>query len=101
MSEFSAAAFAGARGAGLRGLASLLDFRLVLPCWEAVAVAALCPMLLAAAVWNGFPLIFYDTGAYMLQSFGDKFVPERSPVFSLFILLGGGGISLWLVAILQ
>ena len=71
------------------------------PLSEAVAVIALCPIFLTAAFWNGFPFVFYDTGAYMFQGFADRFVPERSPVFSLFVRYGGGGVSLWLVAILQ
>lgn len=101
MSELSATAFVAERPRGVRRLAGALKMPLAEPMSETVAVAALCPLLLAAALWNGFPLIFYDTGAYMLQSFGDKFVPERSPVFSLFILFAGGGTSLWLVATLQ
>ncbi|HTK79589.1 MAG TPA: hypothetical protein VL286_04035 [Rhizomicrobium sp.] len=71
------------------------------PLREAVAILAICPILLGAALWNGFPLIFYDTGAYIFQSFGDRFVPERSPVYSLFIRWAGGGESLWLVASVQ
>jgi hypothetical protein len=101
MSELSATAFVGERPGGLRRFARAFDMPVAKPVWEALAVIALCPLLLAAALWNGFPLIFYDTGAYMLQSFGDKFGPERSPVFSLFILFAGGGISLWLVVLLQ
>jgi hypothetical protein len=102
MSEYSATAFVVGRRSRLRLLADAMwQWPLSQPLWEALSVALLCPLLLAAAMWNGFPLIFYDTGAYMLQSFGDKFVPERSPVFSIFILMGGGGISLWLVALLQ
>ncbi|HEY1962589.1 MAG TPA: hypothetical protein VGG69_09235, partial [Rhizomicrobium sp.] len=85
----------------LRQFARALDLPLAKPLWEAVAVIALCPLLLAAAFWNGFPLIFYDTGAYMLQGFGNKFVPERSPVFSLFLKYGGAAESLWFIAILQ
>jgi len=101
MSELSATAFVVERKGGLRRFAQALDLPLTKPLWEAAAVLSLVPFLLAAALWNGFPLIFYDTGAYMLQSFGDKFVPERSPVFSLYILFAGGGASLWLPVILQ
>jgi hypothetical protein len=101
MSELSATAFAGREESGTPRVALALRLPLANPVWEAVATFALCPLLLAAALWNGFPLIFYDTGAYMLQSFGDKFVPERSPVFSLFLKYGGGGESLWLLVILQ
>ncbi len=102
MSEYSATAFVVGPQSRLRRFASALwQMPLARPAWEAVAVVLLCPLLLSAAIWNGFPLIFYDTGAYMMQGFGDKFVPERSPVFSIFILTGGAGTSLWLVALLQ
>lgn len=102
MSELSATSYVVQRGGRLRQFARWLNaLSLSKPLWEAVAIAALCPLLLSAALWNGFPLIFYDTGAYMLQSFAGRFVPERSPVFSLFLLLGGGGISLWLVCLLE
>jgi hypothetical protein len=101
MSELSATGFVGRRRAGLHRLIRALELPIAKPIWEAVAVLALCPLLLGAAIWNGFPLIFYDTGAYILQSFGNQFVLERSPVFSLFILFAGGGTSLWLVAALQ
>lgn len=101
MSELSATAFAGREEGGARRAALALRLPLANPTYEAAATFALCPLLLAAALWNGFPLIFYDTGAYMLQSFGDKFVPERAPVFSIYLKYGGAGESLWLIAILQ
>jgi hypothetical protein len=71
------------------------------PIAEAVGVVALCPMLLAVAFWNRFPIIFYDTGAYILQGLGGAFLEERSPVYSLFLLLSGAAESLWLVALAQ
>jgi hypothetical protein len=101
MNELSATAYAIRGRSGLRPLVALWRLPLAASGVEALAIVALCPLLLGAALWNGFPLIFYDTGAYMLQSFADKFVPERSPVFSLFLKYGGGGTSLWLIAILQ
>jgi hypothetical protein len=33
------------------------------PLYEAFSVLLLCPILLSVALWNGFPIIFYDTGA--------------------------------------
>ena len=71
------------------------------PLHEALAVLLLCPILLSVAVWNGFPIIFYDTGAYMLQGLGHLFVPERSPIYSTFLSATGGATSLWLVAAAQ
>ncbi|HEY5337171.1 MAG TPA: hypothetical protein VIJ85_03120 [Rhizomicrobium sp.] len=68
---------------------------------EIIAVIGFVPLLLGVALWNGFPLIFYDTGAYVLQGLGRIFQPERSPVYSLFLSYGGGGVSLWFIAIIQ
>ena len=71
------------------------------PVSEVVSILALCPLLLSVAIWNGFPIIFYDTGAYMLQGLGHVFLAERSPVYSLFLSAAGARESLWLVAIAQ
>lgn len=85
----------------LRVLAEFLRLPLSQPIAEAAGFLVLWPMLLLAALWNGFPLIFYDTGAYIFEGFGERFVAERSPVYSLYIVLAGGGWSLWLVALAQ
>lgn len=71
------------------------------PLIEALSVLLLSPILLSVALWNGFPIIFYDTGAYMLQGFGHIFLAERSPVYSFFLEASGGRVSLWFVAIAQ
>lgn len=71
------------------------------PFFEVVSIVALTPILLSVAIWNGFPIIFYDTGAYMLQGLGHVFLAERSPVYSLFLEAAGARESLWLVAIAQ
>ncbi len=71
------------------------------PWAETLGVLLLCPILLSVAVWNGFPIIFYDTGAYMLQGLGHLFIAERSPIYSGFLSVAGGAYSLWLVAIVQ
>ena len=68
---------------------------------EAAAIACLIPLLLSVALWNRFPIIYYDTGAYVLQGIGGAFVEERSPVYSLFLRLAGGAWSLWFVAVVQ
>ena len=34
---------------------------------EAAAIVLTIPILLSIAIWNRFPLIFYDTGAYVWQ----------------------------------
>lgn len=71
------------------------------PAAEAAAVLLFVPLILSVAWWNGFPLIFYDTGAYIWQGLGRVFMAERSPVYSLFLSYGGAARSLWLIAILQ
>ncbi|MGH6872036.1 MAG: hypothetical protein ACREHE_11075 [Rhizomicrobium sp.] len=68
---------------------------------ESAAVALAVPILLSVALWNGFPIIFYDSGAYLLQGLGGAFVEERSPVYSLFLPLTLAPLSLWLTVIAQ
>lgn len=68
---------------------------------EAAAIAVSVLLLLTAAIWNGFPLTFYDTGAYLNEGLGDNFIVERSPVYSFFLRFGGAGHSLWWIAIIQ
>ncbi len=68
---------------------------------EAFVIAGLCLPLLMAAIWNGYPLIFYDTGGYLAQGLRGEFYVERAPVYSLFLRLSGGSISLWFSIILQ
>jgi hypothetical protein len=68
---------------------------------EISAISLLSAVFLYAALWNGFPFVFYDTGAYVLEGFGHFFVPERASVYSLFLLYVGGRASLWYVALAQ
>ncbi len=65
------------------------------------AVALLTPLLLGVALWNGFPLVFYDTGAYVAQGLAGAFFVERSPIYSLMLPASGAFISLWLTAAVQ
>jgi hypothetical protein len=82
-------------------LAGFLSLPLQHRAAEATAIALLCPILLSVAIWNGFPIIYYDTGAYLLEGIGHAFVVERSPVYSIFLFVAGGGWSLWAIAALQ
>src|SRR5580698_11468586 len=66
-----------------------------------VGVALLAALFLGVAWWNGFPLMFYDTGAYLDEGLSGAFLVERSPVYSLLLFFAGGGFSLWPVVILQ
>jgi hypothetical protein len=71
--------------------------------WAATALGLgiLSLMFLSVAVWNGFPLIFYDTGAYVLEGLGHVFLVERAPVYSELLFLAGGAFSLWPIVVLQ
>jgi len=86
---------------GWRGYARLPDAPLRHVRNEILAVALLVPVLMLAAIVNGFPIIFFDTGAYVLQGFERIFIAERSPVYSLFLVYAGGPESLWYVAAVQ
>lgn len=65
---------------------------------ELAAIVLMAPLFLYAAWWNGFPFMFFDSGAYVLEGFRRFFVPERSPVYSLFLDYAHGRQSLWFVA---
>jgi hypothetical protein len=64
-------------------------------------VAILAALFLGVAYWNGFPLMFYDTGAYLAEGLSGAFLVERSPVYSLLLRFTASGFSLWPVVILQ
>ncbi|HEY8699249.1 MAG TPA: hypothetical protein VIM02_16715 [Rhizomicrobium sp.] len=83
------------------GFAGFWRWPLSSPSGELAGILLLWPLLLIVSLWNGFPLIFYDTGAYIFEGFGNRFVAERSPVYSLFLVFTGGGWSLWLVVLVQ
>src|ERR1700692_3877239 len=83
------------------GISGLWNFTLGDIRGEAGAITLLIPLLLAAVFWNGFPLIYYDTGAYVFEGLGGHFMVERSPVYSLFLHYAGAGTSLWFIALIQ
>jgi hypothetical protein len=42
-------------------------------------------LLLVPAIWNGFPLLFHDSGAYFGRYFFDSLSPGRSAVYGFFL----------------
>jgi hypothetical protein len=58
-------------------------------------------LLLWPALYNGFPLIFSDTGTYISQVMERHLGWDRPPFYSLFLYLTGWGRSLWPPVILQ
>mgnify|MGYP000896396557 CR=1 FL=1 len=68
-------------------------------------------LLLAPALWNGYPLLQYDTGGYLARWYETYLVPSRSTVFGLYLHLGEGlhfwpqlilqaGCTLWIIGVM-
>ena len=53
-----------------------------------VAIVLIPLLLLAPALWNGYPLLQYDTGGYLARWYEGYLVPSRSTVFGLYLHLG-------------
>lgn len=53
-----------------------------------IAAAAIPILLLAPALWNGYPLLQYDTGGYLARWYEGYLVPSRSTTFGLYLHLG-------------
>ncbi|KIZ32962.1 MULTISPECIES: hypothetical protein [Rhodopseudomonas] len=54
--------------------------------WLAVLILPL--LLLAPALWNGYPLLQFDTGGYLARWYEGYLVPSRSTVFGLYLHFG-------------
>jgi hypothetical protein len=53
-----------------------------------IAAVAIPLMLIAPALWNGYPLLQYDTGGYLARWYEGYLVPSRSTVFGLYLHVG-------------
>ncbi|HTL81220.1 MAG TPA: hypothetical protein VL651_05925 [Bacteroidia bacterium] len=59
-------------------------------------------LLIAAAAWNGFPLLYSDTGTYIASGFEFQPPVDRPITYGIFLFLTSlGGVSLWLTIIFQ
>jgi len=67
----------------------------------AMELAGATLLLLLPALINGYPLVFPDTGVYILQAIEHAAVPERPPYYSHLILLIDLKLSLWPVIAMQ
>ena len=59
------------------------------------AAIAIPVMLVAPAIWNGYPLLQFDTGGYLARWYEGYLVPSRSTVFGLYLHFGQGS-SFWI-----
>ena len=55
-----------------------------LPAWSAALLVSL-GLLLAPALWNGFPIIFHDTGGYIARVLEGNLGPGRSYFYGAFL----------------
>jgi hypothetical protein len=68
--------------------------------WLAAGVGAVVLMLLPA-VWNGYPFMFYDSGAFIEMAVQGGFIAERSAFYGMFLSAFGPRFSLWPAMIAQ
>lgn len=66
--------------------------------WSVPLAAA---SLLWPAVWNGYPIVFADTGTYLSQAMHRYLGWDRPPFYSLFMLPLHAGVSTWPVVAVQ
>jgi hypothetical protein len=59
------------------------------------AIAYLVP-----AFVNGFPLVYWDTGGYLIAGVDDDYVPNRSSFYAWFLEYAGDQ-SVWLIVLIQ
>ena len=67
---------------------------------RALAVILSIVLLMAPALWNGFPLLQWDTGGYLARWFEGYLVPSRAVAYGL-ILNAGAPLAFWPVLLLQ
>jgi hypothetical protein len=65
-----------------------LRARVANPAWVWVSAVTIPLMLLAPALWNGYPLLQWDTGGYLARWYEGYLVPSRSTVFGLYLHYG-------------
>jgi hypothetical protein len=68
--------------------------------WLSVLAGAVL-LLLIPALWNGFPFLFYDSGAFINLATQGGFYPERSTFYAHFIGAFWPTISLWPAMVAQ
>ena len=66
----------------------ILSARRTSSAWVWVAALAIPLMLIAPALWNGYPLLQFDTGGYLARWYEGYLVPSRSTVFGLYLHFG-------------
>ena len=65
------------------------------------ALPAAAGLLLWPAAWNGYPMVFADTGTYLSQAIHRYLGWDRPPFYSLFMLPLHATVSTWPVIVAQ
>ena len=65
-----------------------IDGRLQALLAAGIAAVALALALISPALWNGYPLLQYDTGGYIARFYEGYLVPSRSTVFGYYLHFG-------------
>ena len=73
----------------------IIRARLTDQVWIWVAAVTIPLMLIAPALWNGYPLLQWDTGGYLARWYEGYLVPSRSTVFGLYLHFGEDS-SFWI-----
>src|SRR4051812_47846567 len=66
----------------------------------AAAIAVMLLGLLAPAIWNGFPLVYADTGGYLERAFTRTLDIGRSALYGA-VLASGISLEFWSIIIAQ
>ena len=74
---------------------------LAAPVKIALALTVATALLLAPAIWNGFPLVYYDSVDYLQLPFIWQMPIYRTAGYALVTILGRLAHSLWAVPLLQ
>jgi hypothetical protein len=80
----------GDDGADLTTTTDHLRARAADSSWLRLAALALPLLMIAPALWNGYPLLQWDTGGYLARWYEGYLVPSRSTVFGLYLHYGEG-----------
>lgn len=67
----------------------------------ALAIVAAAGILMLPALWNGYPLFFFDTLDYLKMADSGQLIAGRTLPYGLFVALTDGGRTLWPTAFVQ
>jgi hypothetical protein len=69
---------------------------------SSIVISILCVLTLCSvAIYNGYPVLFFDTQWYIVDLFLGMRDGQKSNVYSIFMYAVGGSFSLWAVIVAQ